>query len=81
MILFIYRMPVFFSDMQVRMSLWHSLVKAGWPYPRRELLSPIEFAEEEKLRQAILEARRNATEQEFAIPTRSIRLLLGVKCT
>lgn len=67
------------SDMQVRMSLWHSLVKAGWYYPRREPLTTFELDEEEKLRQAILEARKNAKEEDFTTPTRSIRLLLGVK--
>lgn len=65
--------------MQVRMSLWHSMVKAGWAYPRRAPLSRVEIVEEEKLRQAILEARKKAKKEDFAAPTRSIRLLLGVK--
>ena len=61
------------------MSLWYSLVKAGWHFPRREPLTALELEEEEKLRQAILEARKNAKEEEFATPTRSVRLLIGIK--
>ena len=65
--------------MQVRMSLWHSLVKAGWQFPRREPLTNLELDEEEKLREAILEARKHAKEEEFSTPTRSVRLLVGFK--
>ena len=35
--------------------------------------------EEERLRQAVLDARKDAKEEEFTTPTRSFRLLLGVK--
>ena len=65
--------------MQLRISLWHSLVKAGWPMPQREPLTILEVDEEERLRQAVLDARKGAKEEEFSTPTRSFRLLLGVK--
>ena len=66
-------------DMHIRLSLWNSLVKSGWPYPRRGQMTEIELHQEEDLRQAILEARKNAKEEDFSTPSRSIRLLIGVK--
>ena len=71
----------FARDMQVRLSLWHSLVKNGWQYPRRCKMSKEEIQEEENLRRAVIEARRNAREEDFKTPSRSIRLLIGVKGT
>lgn len=65
--------------MRARISLWHSLVMNGWPYPRRDPLSKAELMEEERLRQDILEARRCAQEEELNSPVRSIRLIIGVK--
>ncbi|CAL1703739.1 unnamed protein product [Somion occarium] len=67
------------DDMHVRLSLWHSLTKTGWTFPRREPLTGPELAEEERLRQMILESRRDACAQDFDAPSRTIRLLIGVK--
>lgn len=67
--------------MHVRLSMWHSLVKSGWAYPRREHMTPAEREQEEGLRRAILEARKQAREEDFATPSRSVRLLIGVKGT
>ena len=47
--------------------------------PQREPLTNLELDEEERLRQAVLDARKDAKEEEFTTPTRSFRLLLGVK--
>ena len=67
------------SDMGVRLSFWHSLLRCGWKLPTQRPLSALEREEENKLRQAILEARKQATEEEFNTPIRSFRLLMGVK--
>lgn len=66
-------------DMHARISLWHSLTRFGWPYPQRDPLSKAELVEEERLRRAILEARKLATEEELRTPCRSLRLLVGMK--
>lgn len=42
-------------------------------------MTQAELHQEEELRQAILEARKNAKEEDFSTPSRSIRLLIGVK--
>ncbi|KIP07956.1 hypothetical protein PHLGIDRAFT_127310 [Phlebiopsis gigantea 11061_1 CR5-6] len=68
-------------DMHVRLSLWNSLVKSGWTYPRRGQMTDAELHQEEDLRRAIIEARKNAREEDFSTPSRSIRLLIGVKGT
>ncbi|KAH8099373.1 S-adenosyl-L-methionine-dependent methyltransferase [Cristinia sonorae] len=67
------------GDMHVRMSLWHSLTKHGWPYPQRDPLSKAELVEEERLRRAIMEARKSASEDEAHSICRSTRLLVGMK--
>ncbi|TCD65656.1 hypothetical protein EIP91_002329 [Steccherinum ochraceum] len=59
------------GDMHVRISLWHSLTKQGWPYPLRDPLSKAELVEEERMRRAILEARKSATEEELKTPCRN----------
>ncbi|KAI0785068.1 hypothetical protein C8Q75DRAFT_343810 [Abortiporus biennis] len=69
------------GDMQLRISLWHSLTEHGWPYPQRDPLSKAELVEEERLRRAILEARKCAPEEEFPRPVRSVRLLVGTKAS
>ena len=66
-------------DTQVRLSLWYSLSKSGWELPGRSPLAAGEFSEETRLRRVILEARRDATEEDFKKPARTIRLLVGVK--
>ena len=65
--------------MHVRLSAWHSLVRAGFAYPRRQKTSEDELAREEDFRRALLEVRRGAKERDFALPSRSVRLLLGVR--
>ena len=69
------------SDMGIRLSFWHALLRCGWELPKHTPLSGAELGEEDKLRQAILEARKDATEEEFNTPVRSIRLLIGMKRT
>ncbi|KAI0702334.1 hypothetical protein BC835DRAFT_1263900 [Cytidiella melzeri] len=66
-------------DMGIRLSFWHSLLRRGWGLPAQTPLSGAEIGAEDKLRQAILEARKNATEEEFHTPVRTLRLLIGVK--
>lgn len=68
-----------YSDTQNRLSLWYSLSRTGWDVPDRSPLSPAELAEETRLRKTILEARKTATEEDFKVPARTIRLLVGVK--
>ena len=65
--------------MHIRLSIWNSLVKSGWTYPRRGQMTEAEVHQEEDLRRAILEARKSAKEEDFSTPSRSIRLLIGVK--
>ncbi len=67
------------SDMGVRLSFWHSLLRCGWMLHTQRPLSAAEQEEEDKLRHAILEARKQATEEEFNTPIRTFRLLIGVK--
>jgi len=66
-------------DMQARISLWCSLSELGWSVPPREAMSKAELVEEERLYQAMLEARRFASENDFHTPCRSIRIFVGYK--
>ena len=64
----------------MRMSLWYSLVQFGWDYPQRDPVSKLAEEEEQRLREEILTARRNAgLEHEREPPTRAVRLLVGAK--
>ncbi len=66
--------------MRIRVSLWHSLTRIGWGFPRREPLSKAELLEEQRLRKAILDAQQSANlVEEIMTPCRSLRLLVGVK--
>jgi hypothetical protein len=67
------------SDIYIRLSFWHELLKQGWMLPAQSGLTAAELLEEEQLRQDVLEARKSATEEEFNTPVRSLRLLIGVK--
>ncbi|KDQ63259.1 hypothetical protein JAAARDRAFT_29278 [Jaapia argillacea MUCL 33604] len=67
------------SDMQARLGLWHSLEEMGWIHPPRETLSKAELIEEERRHQAMLQARRFATEDDADTPSRSARVLVGFK--
>ncbi|OCH94707.1 hypothetical protein OBBRIDRAFT_769045 [Obba rivulosa] len=71
-------MGSYMSDMRARIALWHSLVKNGWEYPRRDPLSKAEAVEEERLRHDILEARRVAKEKELTTFCRQVRLAVGM---
>ncbi|KIJ66297.1 hypothetical protein HYDPIDRAFT_86952 [Hydnomerulius pinastri MD-312] len=66
-------------DMQARISLWCSLSELGWAVPPREPLSKAELVEEERLYQAMLEARRFASEEDLQTPSRSVRIFVGYK--
>lgn len=65
--------------MRARVSLWHSTVLNGWKYPPRDPISKAELLEEERLRQDIMEARKRAKASDFIKPSRSTRLLVGIK--
>ncbi|KAF9074835.1 hypothetical protein BDP27DRAFT_1316051 [Rhodocollybia butyracea] len=67
------------SDMQSRVSLWCSLSDIGWPLPVREPLTKAELIEEERMREAMLEARRSASLEDQQLPCRSVRVLVGFK--
>ncbi|XP_006454102.1 hypothetical protein AGABI2DRAFT_182094 [Agaricus bisporus var. bisporus H97] len=69
----------FKNDMHLRLSLWHSLTDLGWNSPDREPLTKAELVEEERIRANILEARKQAKPEEFDIPCRSVRVLVGCK--
>lgn len=66
-------------DMQARISLWCSLAELGWSVPPREAMSKAELVEEERLYQAMLEARRFASEEDLHTPCRSVRIFVGYK--
>ncbi|KAF9245796.1 hypothetical protein BU15DRAFT_85484 [Melanogaster broomeanus] len=66
-------------DMEARVSLWCSLRELGWPVPPREPLSKAELVKEEQLQQAMLEARRLASDDDIQPPSRSVRMFLGYK--
>lgn len=66
-------------DMHARVSLWYPMTKYGWQYPRRNPMTKAELLDEDRLRRAILEARRFAKEEEKQPTMRAIRLLVGTK--
>ena len=65
--------------METRVSLWCSLNELGWPFPPRDPLSKAEIIEEERIRDAMLDARRYAPPEELSTPCRSIRVITGYK--
>ncbi|KIK70686.1 hypothetical protein GYMLUDRAFT_210055 [Collybiopsis luxurians FD-317 M1] len=67
------------SDMQSRISFWCSLQEIGWTQPVREPLTKAELIEEERMREAMLQARRNTTSEDQQMPCRSVRVLVGFK--
>jgi hypothetical protein len=67
--------------MQARVSLWASLTGFGWPLPQREPLTKAELIEEERVRQAMLEARQFASAEDLQIPCRTSRVLVGYKAS
>lgn len=68
-----------FSDMHLRISLWYSLTDSGVPFPEREPMTKAELVEEQRVRTNLLEARKQAKPEEFDIPCRALRVLIGYK--
>ncbi|KAF9041753.1 hypothetical protein BDZ89DRAFT_1100020 [Hymenopellis radicata] len=67
------------NDMQARASLWCSLNNIGWPFPPREPLKKAELVEEQRMREAMLEARKHAPAEDLQVPCRTARTLVGYK--
>ncbi|KAF9486316.1 hypothetical protein BDN70DRAFT_902479 [Pholiota conissans] len=67
------------SDMEARVSFWCSLETIGWPLPAKEPLSKAELIEAQRLRESMIEARKQATMAEMMIPCRSVRVIVGYK--
>ncbi|KAL0569499.1 hypothetical protein V5O48_012467 [Marasmius crinis-equi] len=67
------------TDMRQRLSIWSSVLDMGWSLPTREPLSKAELIEEERLREAMLEARKSALPEDLHQPCRSFRVLVGYK--
>jgi len=66
--------------MHLRISFWYSLTTDyNWPLPEREPLTKAELVEEERVRANMLEARKEAKREDFLVPTRSVRVLVGYK--
>ena len=65
--------------MHARVSLWYPMTKYGWKYPRRDPMTKAELMDEDRLRRAILEARRFAKEEEKQPTMRAVRLIVGTK--
>jgi hypothetical protein len=66
-------------DMRARISIWYSMAELGYSLPKREPLHKAELLEEERIRKAILDARVQAREEDFDVPCRVIRVLVGFK--
>jgi hypothetical protein len=81
---FIYGMDIhgvcnFHSDMHYRVAFWYSWTKLGWQLPAQGPLTRAEIIEEDRLRQAMLDARKFAREEDTQTPCRSIRVIVGIK--
>ncbi|KAI9460513.1 hypothetical protein BJY52DRAFT_1262153 [Lactarius psammicola] len=70
---------LFESDTRARISMWYSMTELGYTLPKREPLEKAELLEEERRRKAILDARAQAREEDFDVPCRIIRVLIGFK--
>jgi hypothetical protein len=66
-------------DMRARISIWYSMTELGYNLPKREPLLKAELLEEERIRKAILDARAQASEDDFDVPCRVIRVFIGFK--
>jgi len=75
------RRPVrsFDRDMHHRVAHWRTLVKMGWELPPYSPMSRPEVLEEERLRQAMIEAQKSATEEDLQAPLRTFRIIVGIK--
>lgn len=57
--------------------MWHVMMHYGWSYPKQNPMTQAEIMEQDQLRQAILNARALARDEEQP-PIRQIRLLVGM---
>jgi len=67
------------EDMHHRVAHWRTLVKMGWELPPHGLMSRPEAVEEERLRQAMVDAQELATEEDLQTPLRTFRIIVGIK--
>jgi len=67
------------EDMHHRVAHWRTLVKMGWELPPHGPMSRPEAIEEERLRQAMLDAQKMATEEDLQAPLRTFRIIIGIK--
>lgn len=51
----------------------------GWVLPPHGPMSRPEAIEEERLRQAMLDAQKMATEEDLQAPLRTFRIIIGIK--
>ena len=51
----------------------------GWEFPPPSQMSRPEALEEERLRQAMIEAQKSATAEDLEAPLRTFRIIVGVK--
>ena len=65
--------------MLARISFWCSLESLGIPAPIREPLSKAALIEEEQRRERMMEARKQATTEDFQAVCRSVRTVIGYK--
>ncbi|THH12799.1 hypothetical protein EW146_g7352 [Bondarzewia mesenterica] len=70
---------LFESDILTRVSFWYSLTELGYALPRREPLNKSELLEEERMRNAIMDSRAAASEDDFDVPCRILRVFAGFK--
>jgi len=69
------------EDMHHRVAHWRTLVKMGWELPPHSQMSRPEALEEERLRQAMIEGQKLATEEDLQAPLRTFRIIVGIKGT
>jgi len=65
--------------MHHRVAHWRTLVKMGWKLPLHGPVARPEVVEEERLRQAMIEAQKLETEEDLQAPLRTFRIIVGIK--
>lgn len=65
--------------MHHRVAHWKTLVKMGWELPHYSSMSRPEAIEEERLREAMLEAQKLVSEEDLQTPLRTFRIIVGIK--
>lgn len=68
-------------DMKARLSLWRSSENLGFKVPRKDSMTKAELLEEQRLRESMIEARKQATKQEMLMSCRALRVMVGHKPT